>query len=522
MRIRILTMGMFVLCLSVFFFFAISSEATTDDQLVINALRDLDDMENAIIEKRLDVNDKWSLVDLVSPKWDAVVDANRYNSTTNYVIDLMGSGFWAIAAGLAGQTEEAFKSYYKNVSLMGLYSSTLNDVKSEISWFYEVTVKLYNSAHTNAQNTVNTHHTNYHTSSSETPHTVSSWSKKTCRDSLPSFLCRGNHFASGTCAVSYDTPSDAYYTHQLRCGSESASVPAGDGIIYYSCDEVGYALHTDRICVKTYTNSRGVSSPCGVKYRRCMDSKRDHDESDIWPFESAHSDTAESSTENPVVSPPPTPTPPSDGTPNCPDCTSHCSSPCSCSTSGTCDGTMVTAACGVHTIEPGSSSEHSHRYISSCSETENGNTCTNTSGYYACSPHSHTYPAMVSCAAGHSYREDHPNRAYLDNLHRPRECRFSGCGNSWHACSISGGVRRAIMRIGKARVGTGGRSSHAVRNTTNPFQLTRGLSFGSWRVSFLVLGVLCVLGPDPTYGNFDAKGCSVCVRACCRPPASVL
>ena len=135
-----------------------------------------------------------------------------------------------------------------------------------------------------------------------------------------------------------------------------------------------------------------------------------------------------------VVSPPPMPTPPSDGTPNCPDCTSHCSSPCSCSTSGTCNGTMVTAACGVHTIEPGSSSEHSHRYISSCSETENGNTCTNTSGYYACAPHSHTYPAMVSCAAGHSYREDHPNRSYLDNYHRTRECRFSGCSNSWQAC----------------------------------------------------------------------------------------
>lgn len=40
MRIRILTMGMFVLCLSIFFFSAVSSEATTDDQLVINALLD--------------------------------------------------------------------------------------------------------------------------------------------------------------------------------------------------------------------------------------------------------------------------------------------------------------------------------------------------------------------------------------------------------------------------------------------------------------------------------------------------
>ena len=186
--------------------------------------------------------------------------------------------------------------------------------------------------------------------------------------------------------------------------------------------------------------------------------------------------------------------PPTDDTPNCPDCTSHCSSPCSCSTSGTCsgtvvdntpscsgctshcsspcscgsgtcNGTMVTAACGVHKIESGSSSAYSHRsisypcsthtyyacqtpstsshaYVSSCSETENGNTCNNSSGYYACAPHSHTYPApsppstpeMITCAAGHSYSANHPNRSYLDNYHRTRECRFSGCSNSWQAC----------------------------------------------------------------------------------------
>ena len=47
-----------------------------------------------------------------------------------------------------------------------------------------------------------------------------------------------------------------------------------------------------------------------------------------------------SGTENPIVSPTPTPTP-TDDTPNCPDCTSHCSSPCSCMNSGTCNGTVI-------------------------------------------------------------------------------------------------------------------------------------------------------------------------------------
>ena len=43
----------------------------------------------------------------------------------------------------------------------------------------------------------------------------------------------------------------------------------------------------------------------------------------------------------PSGSTPPTGSTPPDNTPNCSDCTSHCSSPCSCSTSGTCNGTVV-------------------------------------------------------------------------------------------------------------------------------------------------------------------------------------
>ena len=153
----------------------------------------------------------------------------------------------------------------------------------------------------------------------------------------------------------------------------------------------------------------------------------------------------------------------SDSTPNCPDCTTHCSPPCLCTNSGTCNGSASTPstptyhACGEHettvsgdhsngTYTCGSHSgykcqeSHDHEtYISSCTSTDSyGNTCNNTSGYYECSQHSHTYPNMVTCDAGHSYREDHPNVEYLNNLHRTRTCRFSGCGNSWQACSIVG------------------------------------------------------------------------------------
>ena len=93
--------------------------------------------------------------------------------------------------------------------------------------------------------------------------------------------------------------------------------------------------------------------------------------------------------------------PPTDNTPNCPDCTSDCSSPCNCTNSGTCGGTVSTPpsgstppspsyhACNVH--ETSVSGDHS--YISSCSSSNANGTCQNSSGYYACSPHSHSYPS---------------------------------------------------------------------------------------------------------------------------------
>ena len=109
---------------------------------------------------------------------------------------------------------------------------------------------------------------------------------------------------------------------------------------------------------------------------------------------------------------------------------------------------------------PTAAGRNHHTWISSCASTDsNGNTCTNSSGYYKCSPHTHSYPSAnnddgnsgdsgdsgngntnsntVTCAAGHSYRADHPNRAYLDTLHRTRTCRREACGRSWECC-VSG------------------------------------------------------------------------------------
>ena len=77
-----------------------------------------------------------------------------------------------------------------------------------------------------------------------------------------------------------------------------------------------------------------------------------------------------------------------------------------------------------------SSSANSHRWISSCNAIDaNWMACTNTSGYYACSPHSHTYPAssntdMLEC--GHSESDSGDHTEYQCSLCNER---YWGCSD---------------------------------------------------------------------------------------------
>ena len=141
----------------------------------------------------------------------------------------------------------------------------------------------------------------------------------------------------------------------------------------------------------------------------------------------------------PTGSTPPPPDPPTDNTPNCQDCTSDCSSPCSCTNSGTCGGTVSTPpsgstppspsyhACNVH--ETSVSGDHS--YISSCSSSNANGTCQNSSGYYACSPHSHSYPSPSSPPANPPSGSTPPS-----NPPSPPEPTLVRCGAaSWTGCS---------------------------------------------------------------------------------------
>ena len=79
-------------------------------------------------------------------------------------------------------------------------------------------------------------------------------------------------------------------------------------------------------CGKNIVNHHGSIGTCKEKYYICQN---DCINTHVPPSGSGSGSRSS------------TPSTPTDNTPNCQDCTSHCSSPCSCTNSGTCNGTVV-------------------------------------------------------------------------------------------------------------------------------------------------------------------------------------
>ena len=135
--------------------------------------------------------------------------------------------------------------------------------------------------------------------------------------------------------------------------------------------------------------------------------------------------------------------PPSDGTPNCPDCTSHCSSPCSCTNSGTCGGTVTdnTPDCsyctdGCSSCDPPTDGtpncpDCTSHCSSPCSCTSSG-TC---NGTVTTPPPPPPTPTLETCSACNASYD--PDSSSAVNLHRERTCRFSGCSQTWRRCQGS-------------------------------------------------------------------------------------
>lgn len=217
----------------------------------------------------------------------------------------------------------------------------------------------------------------------------------------------------------WDCPDDPgkcplFYRHKVPCrgGCGTQFADGRDGSHYKGvCD--GYDIPESYI--KLFGSS-SVLVDCPGRFYNC----NGQTSATACKYKDAH--VKKGSNSSPVVSPTPTPTP-TDNTPNCPDCTSHCSSPCRCSNSGTCNGSVYTSPSTPST----SPSTPSTPTTVSCAR----------SGCSASvsSPTEHRVPPCSSC--GKSYWTCGDYASYSANQHRVRTCRRSGCGNTWQRCISS-------------------------------------------------------------------------------------
>ncbi len=192
MRKNIFTV-FYILCFSILSFCTVPSFATPNDVGVNNAINMLEASERSVLHRQIQVNKAWSSVSLCAAKWDTTQGELRRKNVKNYVIEMMGSGFWATSGGIEGRTESEFKVLYRNLSLMDLYSDEINHLKYQIGLFKSA-VSLYNEIHRDTLDLVSLHHQNFHdpNSPSNINHWVPPWEEYTCKDDLPSFSCSGN------------------------------------------------------------------------------------------------------------------------------------------------------------------------------------------------------------------------------------------------------------------------------------------------------------------------------------------
>ncbi|MDE0482872.1 MAG: hypothetical protein OXI67_09860 [Candidatus Poribacteria bacterium] len=316
----------------------------------------------------------------------------------------------------------------------------------------------------------------YHGSAGGPDHVMSThlhWDQADITPLAANKKCKGTN-----CNDMFATYYEAFSTHRQKCGKEETqsisdllailsigdttglawrqtrailakrSVEDGCGDDWYSCDSdhaTQEASHRVRTCKIEIPQSSGGTKTCGDSFRRCMEHKKDHDESTILNRKTVHSDTPDSTTtettQNEFQQPTPTPAP----TPSYHTCGVHETSV---------SGTHSAAGCGVsgHYVCDGSD----HSLQASCTVTNaSGQSCTVTS-FYACQSHTHVYPAppaiscgrsgctetvssstahQVTCSAGHQYWSCGQYATWHANHHRTRTCRFGKCGQSWQRCS---------------------------------------------------------------------------------------
>lgn len=243
------------------------------------------------------------------------------------------------------------------------------------------------------------------------------------------------YFCQGPCDELFETASLAQVSHQVYC-SEKHGTSGTTGVTYYICSDSGTCHRSDEhwrvcggICGKEFAPKRMNLGQGNYSYYASSPHyvKCDKDVYSQVPGTTCGTEyyTCEHST--------------------CPDKNTHWKSepvqPCGhrydSNSSEAYNHRWVKYSCGLHRGYKCKEGDHGI-WIASCSETDNhGQTCTNTSGYWKCSPHQHTspppsppHPACGGC--GVSYDPDSTSDV---NLHRPRTCRF--CGKTWRRCQSS-------------------------------------------------------------------------------------
>ena len=248
------------------------------------------------------------------------------------------------ALGLAG-------SINVKSDLESAYESAISEVQSRI-WSTSAAIARYSSAWTAYSLVVSGHNSSNHGGpyTYGSAHTISKYQPPSLNTSLPSFTCPG-----GGCSIRWTMPSDARESHYAKCGTSDDpyhQTLKGCYEVYYTCNSSDNARHKPQDCglSKWIQTTHGwTETACPGDYRKCTQTQTQRPHSTFLTGVNVTSTcggsrpSAPPSTGTPPsgggsTPPPPTPT---DNTPNCQDCTSHCSSPCSCTNSGTCNGTVT-------------------------------------------------------------------------------------------------------------------------------------------------------------------------------------
>ncbi len=335
--------------------------------------------------------------------------------------------------------------------LESAYETAISECSSRVS-AANTALTTYAHAWDKYRVAVINHNSQYHgsgSSPSDPAHEESAYNAPELDVDMPSFSCPG-----GGCNITYSYPSEAREAHFSKCGTADDAYDTnlyGCGIVYYTCNTADDATHKPRDCglQKWVSGSGGDTlTSCGWKYRNCKQTSFSRPHAISW-LSGVNTDSicGPSSDDDDSGS-----DPPSDGTPNCSDCTSDCSYPCSCTNSGTCGGSNAPDStpdcmdCSSDCSYPCSCTNSGTCGGSNAPDnTPNCDYCTD--GCSSCDPPSdppddgdededEDDDSSLDTCSGCDGEYD-PESTSAVNLHRLRTCRFSVCGQSWRRCLSS-------------------------------------------------------------------------------------